>query len=118
MERVPPMVDMRRTPEEAEEYAIPSPMDQPAYPYGLSISLCQDELEKLGLDHTDFEVGDLVHFHAMSVVTSVSSSQNEGGNTCRVELQITHMTSAEDESDEDEEAEQVMNKTSKLYTLK
>lgn len=116
MKRVAPMVDMRKTPAEVEEDSIPSAADQPAYPYGLSISLCQDELEKLGLDHTDFEVGDLVHFHAMSVVTSVSSSQNEGGNTCRVELQITHL-SAEDEAEEDEENEEQEDAPSRLYKL-
>jgi len=120
MEKVPPMVDMRHTSaekeEEAEEYSLPSPSNVPDYPYGLAISLGKDELEKLGLDHTDFDLGDLVHFHAMAMVTSISSRADNMGDTCRIELQITHL-SAEDEAEEDEENEEQEDAPSRLYKL-
>lgn len=119
MDRIPAMVDMARTPaekEEAAEAAIPSPMNQPDYPYGLCISLTQDELDKLNLDHSDVEVGDMLHMHCMAKVTSVSKTDNEAtGPQCRVELQITHIV-AEDEDEEDAEAEAEMpQRRSKLY---
>ena len=52
------MVDMARSPEELKKdsaaYGIPQVAprlsDEPIYPYGLCISLCDDELEKLDLD--------------------------------------------------------------------
>jgi ribosomal protein L12E/L44/L45/RPP1/RPP2 len=108
MQKVPPMVDLKRTPaekEEIEEGYIPTSANIPDYPFSLSISLCEDELQKLGLDVDDFEVDDLVHFHAMAVVTSVSQSSNQNGDNARIELQITHM-SAEDEDEENEEEEE------------
>ncbi len=113
------MVSMARNTAEKEEMAeemLPSPADIPDYPFGLSISLCQDELEKLNLETTDFEVGDLVHFHAMATVTSISSNANQTGNNCRIELQIIAM-SAEDEDEENEEDDEQEDKAVKLHTL-
>ncbi len=107
MMKIPPMADMRRTAEEKSEALAPmTGADLPDYPYGLCISLTQDELEKLGLDDEELpEVGDMLHIHAMAKVISVSSSDNEAaGKCCRVELQITHMV-GEDEDEENEEAE-------------
>lgn len=122
MKTIPSMVDMKRTPAEkteAYEYDVPSPMNQPDYPYGLSISLCEEELDKLNIDYEDVAPGDLVHMHSMCMVTSVSKNDNQhSGPTCRIELQITHIA-AEDESEEDEEAEEEMKssgRTSKLYS--
>lgn len=79
------------------------------YPYGLCISLCEGELEKLGLSDEDVEVGDMIHFMAMASVTSISKRDDANGPTCRMEFQITHMSAAEDEDKED------MSVTSKLY---
>ena len=56
----------------------------------------------------------MIHLHAMCVVKSVSSSDNEmSGPSRRVELQITHIA-AEDEDEENEEAEKP-ERRSKLY---
>lgn len=107
MEKIPAMVDMKRTPKEkAEVVDMGSPVaaNVPDYPWGLSISLCEEELEKIGLDEDDLEIGDILHMHALMKVTSVSSNEYEGGKHCRVELQITHMT-GESEDAENEEAE-------------
>lgn len=103
------LVDMAKTPEElAKDYlgapTIAAP-DQSRYPYGLCISLCQDELDKLGLDG-DCEVGDMIDLRAMAKVTSVSKNETTSGASIRIELQITHMET-ENESDEyDDEADE------------
>lgn len=120
MEKIPPMISMRHTPdekeEEAEEYSLPSPDSVPDYPYGLSISLGQDELEKLSRQVDDFELGDLIHMHVMGVVTSVSQRADQSGENCRVEIQITHI-SAENEEDENEEEEKQEDASSRLYKM-
>lgn len=119
MKRIPAMVDMRRTPAEKADAASPL-NDVPDYPYGLSLSLCETELEKLGLDDDDVQVGDMLHLHAMAKVTSVSKNDSEaGGPCCRVELQITNMV-GESEDDENEEADKAETtsasaRRSKLY---
>ena len=106
MRIVPAMVDMRTTPAEKEEEAkemVAPGFNIPDYPYGLSISLCEDELEKLDLDDADVQPGDMIHMHCMATVTSVSKSATSDKASCRVELQITHIA-AEDEEEEDRSA--------------
>lgn len=113
MARIPAMVDLRRTPAENAEVS-PCPMPEPAYPYGLCISLTEVELEKLDLPD-DMQVGDMLHMHCLAKVTSVSKTETEAsGPCCRVELQITNMVS-EDEDDENEENEEVSSRPSRLY---
>jgi hypothetical protein len=104
------MVDMSMDNEEKQEWAESAPVPS-KYPYGLSISLTEKELDKLGIEASDIEVGDMLHLHALAKVTSVSCHDNEHGSTCRVELQICYL-SGEDEEEENEEAESV---TSRLY---
>lgn len=107
------MVDMRMTTEEKAEFMAPSP---PNYPYGLCLSLCQDELEKLDLGDADIEVGDMMHLQVMARVTSVSESDHEtSGPACRIELQITHIGSVEDEDTEFADEEEPQSVTSRLY---
>lgn len=104
MNKIPAMVDMRRTPAEKTE-ATQAVNDAPDYPYGLSISLGKDELEKLGLTGDEVEVGDMLHLHALAKVTSVSKHDNDStGPDCRIELQITNMV-GESEDDENREAD-------------
>jgi len=106
------MVDMRMDQKEKAEMMSPSPPD---YPFGLCISLCQDELEKLGLLDADIEVGDMLHLQIMTKVTSYSENDNEvSGPTCRVELQVTHIGGVEDEDTEDQEDKGTI---SRLYRL-
>lgn len=101
------MVDMALGPEEkGKDYPMAMPMDsgQPKYPYGLSISLTDEELEKLDLE-PDCEVGELIHLTAMAKVTSVSQNETTDGKRCRIELQIIAL-GAEDEDEEGEEEEE------------
>ncbi len=118
MDKIPAMVSMKRTPEEVKETVMPV-MAQSEYPYGLCISLCEDELEKLGFAQGDLNVGDMLHLHCMTTVTSVSEHDNvNSGPSCRVELQITNIA-AESEDEENEAAKQsrkTSDKISKLYS--
>lgn len=102
MRKIRAMTDMRRTPAEKTD-AVPTPAEGQDYPWGLQIALTQDELDKLGLTD-EVEIGDMLHLHCMAKVTSVHKSASEAsGKNCRVELQITHMT-GEDEDSENEAA--------------
>lgn len=97
----PKMVDMRRTPAKVSTSAMPmSEISQ--YPWGLTLTLTHDELEKLGVDISNFEVGDMFHLAAMTKVTSVSENETEAGKCSRVELQIVAL-GAESEDAENEQ---------------
>lgn len=113
MEKLTGMVDMKKTPKEVESMSMP---DQSAYPYGLCISLCEDELDKLGFAQDELNVNDMVHLHCMATVTAVSNHDNvNSGPSCRVELQITHIQAeSEDEENEDQKLSSSQ-KISKLY---
>lgn len=123
MYKLPPMVDMARTPAEkqemADQMAAPPASTINDYPYGLSICLTQEELDKLQLDPGDVDVGDTVHLFCFAKVTSKSMSDNESsGPQTRLEMTITHIA-AEDEDDENEEADEAEDRPalgpSKLY---
>lgn len=97
------MVDVALTEEEQLETIAPCPPDlsnAPRYPWGLTISLDEKTLAKLGLDE-DPEVGDYIDLRAFASVTSVS--RNERGNgeiSRRIELQIERLA-VEDEDQEE-----------------
>lgn len=118
MRSIPAMTDMRLSPSEAEDSIMPSTSDNdaPAYPYGLSICLTDDELDKLDMSGEDVSVGDMLHLHALARVTSVSSTDTEGGGKrTRIELTLTNIAVPESEDEENEEAESGPSRRSKLY---
>ena len=95
------MVDMARSTEEkisAIEESMPMPTQAADYPYGLRISLHEDELEKLGLDDSA-EAGDTLHFMALATVKSVSKNDFNGKKSCCIELQIEKLA-VENEDEE------------------
>jgi hypothetical protein len=85
------MVDMKMSAKEAKEQSSPSTDEGPRYPYGLSINLGAEEMEKLGIGDS-VEVGDVVTVTAKANVTSKSAFQTmlgkSEGSLC---LQITDM---------------------------
>lgn len=106
------LIDMARDGEDA--MASPLMPEENKYPYGLQICLTQHELEKLGVDHSDWEVGATFHLHALAKVTSLSENETENnGKTCDVRLQITHLA-GESEDAENEEYDQEFEDGSKL----
>lgn len=105
--KVYPMVSMELDDEDVMDMACPIPIDmkdRQRFPYGLRISLTASELRKMRLDPADAFVGGLIHMHALARITSVSMNQTEGGDDCRVELQIEDMC-IESEDEEDAEAD-------------
>lgn len=99
---LPRMIDMKKDAKEMMRDTMPFGMgSQSEYPYGLSICLGNDELEKLGLDN-ECEVGDMIHLFALAKVTSLSKNDTGDGEKTRIELQITHL-GCEDENEENEE---------------
>jgi hypothetical protein len=106
MEKIPKMVDLQLpTPGEGMPEATNLRLS-PQYPYGTQICLNEDVIKKTGLDAKgeNPEVGDLVHFHCMAKLTSVSDREGAGK---RMEFQIVAL-SAHDEDGENEEAEEKM----------
>jgi hypothetical protein len=103
--------DMSEVKKETAQMTAPMPADaKPSvavYPYGLCISLEDEQLEKLGLDGELPSVGDMLHIAGMAKVTSASENEREMSDgtkqKCRrIELQFTHLAT----ENEDEEGEQ------------
>lgn len=87
-----PMASLELTDEEKMDRQMPAAVaDMPSYPYGTCISLCNDELDKLGCDVGDFASGDIIMIKAIAKVTGTSTSDTAMGPKGRVELQITDM---------------------------
>ena len=86
------LVDMKRTKKDkkSENEAAP-PTGEDDYPYGLSLSVDDDELTKLGIK-TLPGVGDEVKITARAKVRSVSQNAREGDEDSRsVSYQITRL---------------------------
>lgn len=98
METMVNFIDMSLTKEEKVDNSIGVPY-QSDYPYGLSICLNDDSLEKLDSSPSDFEVGSVVVFECMGKVTSVSQTDTPNGTCGRVEIQITGIAVDDDEDD-------------------
>ncbi len=91
------MISMELDDEDKLDFCAPIPCDTPDFPYGLRITFCEKELEKLGLGLP--EIGDMIDMRCFAVVTSVSEESTSGGQRQRVEMQIERI-SAEAESEE------------------
>lgn len=86
------LVSMKLDASEQKKMAEPSLAegDRPLYPWGLSIDLNSDTLDKLGI--TDLpDVGESYMLVAMVDVTNVGSNASEGGTNRNVCLQITDL---------------------------
>lgn len=90
------LVSMKITPAEMKKRQEPAETigggDRPAYPYGLSVRLDDDALEKLGIGEDLPEAESVMVLIAKVEVTSASSIDRAGGGKSRsVELQITDL---------------------------
>ena len=90
------MADMKQPKTKGETLLSERP-DEPDYPYGLSISLDNDVMAKLGITSLP-EVGAKFSFAAKSFVRSTSSFDDNGEKSMNLELQITEMEIAPGES--------------------
>lgn len=84
------LVSVKLTTAEQKDAVEPSSADRPRYPWGLSISLDTDTLDKLGMK-TLPDVGEAYMLVARVDVTGVSSNESEGGKARSVSLQITDL---------------------------
>jgi hypothetical protein len=76
-------------------------------------------LAKMGMEGDLPKVGDMIHLCAMATVTSCSQSErvDESGNKsncCRIELQITHLAT-ENEDDEEAREQSTSERRSRFY---
>jgi hypothetical protein len=87
------MISMKLTTAEAKSETMlgdPEESDLPEYPYGLSVCLDKDSLEKLGITELP-SVGTVMQLTALVEVCSVSQYQNQSGTDSNLSLQITDM---------------------------
>lgn len=96
------MKSMELDDEDKLDACMPIPCSKPDFPWGLRITLCEKEFEKLGIDPADAVVGGIFHGHFMARITSVSAEESKTGNTCRVEAQIEDLA-IESEDEENKE---------------
>jgi hypothetical protein len=94
------MISMKLSAAEAKaETMLGGPDDDaPQYPYGLTVSLCDETLAKLGI--TDLPpVGTVMQLTALVEVCSVSQYENQDGTEKSMSLQITDMELASGNSE-------------------
>lgn len=87
------LVSMKQNASDRQESLATAPGEKdsgPVYPYGLSITLDNEALEKLGLDVSDLTVGESKLLIAKVEITAISSNQYKGGDENQsASLQIT-----------------------------
>ena len=85
------MKSMKLSPadKKAEEKSMEVSSDSQEYPWGLTLRLEQDTMDKLSTG--ELKVGDELMMQAAVRVTSVSSHDGEGGSESSASLQITEM---------------------------
>jgi hypothetical protein len=108
------LVDMKKPKEETKVAEQPSePMTDGAkdlYPCGLEGSICEDEIEKLGIDISKIEVGEKVIIHAVGEITEVwqekiqRDGEEEIRNHLRWQIQKLALKFPNDFNDSFEEA--------------
>lgn len=86
------LVNLAMKPKEtqAEAPCTPDPGDQPKYPYGTQLYLCEDELKKLGMKEMP-TVGTEVPIMAVAKVVGTSERETQEGSRKTLDLQITSM---------------------------
>lgn len=87
------LVSLKREMEDSEdekdsEESCCSEMEEPDYPYGTCITLCEDEIQKLGIK-TLPAAGKPAMIEAMALVKSVSETTSGGETKRMIEFQIT-----------------------------
>ena len=86
------MVNMIRKPKKTKRSTVGEApyQERERYPYGLQVNLESEELKKLGLNVTDFEVTEKVKFTCKAEITGLHSNKNEPNNERQnMNIQIT-----------------------------
>ncbi len=91
---------MARSPGENKE-PMSALVEQDKYSYGLRNTLNQDDLEKLNVDHSDWEIGDVFPLDILVKIIGKNSNEVEGGKAnCSITWQITHIGAEEAEEEQ------------------
>lgn len=116
------LIDMHHKPGEGEAMPMCAPGPSSEYPYGLRITLHEEQLKALGLDGLP-PAGTALHLEAVAVVTRSSTEDPDADGdidyVC-VELQLTELGIERDEDAEEDEdpAEGRLKAAQKLYAKK
>jgi hypothetical protein len=81
------LIDLKRTPSDKDEINMPHPAEADRYPHGTRMTLGDQEMDKLGIEHA--QVGDKLHVKGHAHV--VSKHQDSDGTGKRMEIHMTHM---------------------------
>jgi hypothetical protein len=93
-EAIMALVDMKLSKKESKEEVgiITTKSEGPRYPYGLSLDLNDESMDKLGLSAKSFSVGEEVVIKAKAKIKSLRMNQYEGEDKSdSMELQITKL---------------------------
>lgn len=94
------LTNMKLSKAEKNDQVLTQPSDSkaPQYPWGLTLSLDNDSLKKLGVDFETDDVGEVYTLVAKCKVIRVESGKDEGSKEARASatLQITEMAIEED----------------------
>lgn len=82
------LVSLKRPEKKADKETAEEPVREP-YPWGTRIRLEKEELDKLQMTVTDFDIGNKVSIVADAEVVSLRESANQRRKNKTVELQIT-----------------------------
>lgn len=97
-------VDLELSKDEiAENYNSPL-VEAQKYPYGTSFSL--DERVLAEVDHEDWSVGDIFHFHVMAKITGINSHENQDGAKKCVSFQMMAIKGESEDAEDKAEKEQ------------
>uniref|UniRef100_A0A6M3XM12 Uncharacterized protein n=1 Tax=viral metagenome TaxID=1070528 RepID=A0A6M3XM12_9ZZZZ len=94
---------MKLTAKQAKTMDSPSAVSpsKPKYPWGLSISLEKEALDKLGIEISDFDVGEIVSIAAKARITRITISDGTDYQERSMNIQIEKMALNQGESKED-----------------
>lgn len=82
------LIDMKRKAKEVNKVSEVPMSTRGSYPYGLKISLEKEDLKKLNLKLSDFNIGDTIDIISNATVTSMRSSESDGYNSSNLEFEL------------------------------
>jgi len=82
------LVSMKRSKQERESRNKPVPYDGDTYGYGLCIRLDEQDLKKLGLKPSSFDIGDEVSVRAKGVIKTLHANKGASFDNASVEIQL------------------------------
>ncbi len=103
---MPKLIDMAKTKAEKKKETEPYaelPRDVPDYPYGLTIHIHNDQIDKLGI--ADCEADDMVLLVAKCMVSEASTITTNGKKKRNLTLQLQKMNVSKEADETDAETE-------------